>query len=874
MLGTRSRNPSLMRCSLLDSARLPLVALVIALVIVASLPLRLTADEGLFVPATDGVTTAFVGPGIPDDFDATRLAIADVRKSSGRAYRVVVVKASGIDGGAASLLPRIVDRWWEARDTNQFDPAADITIVLDIGDRSVAMDVPPSVLSKAGLDLRTLEREVIDNVFVPRAKDMRYAEGLAEMVTATDRALTTGIADRARAAEAAGIFRTRTLPTAAASLLAAGIIGGFGIQRLRHATRRTAAGHKLAAFKQDVVALSDMLDASQERHRMLPHTDPDFQTPMRGMTRDTYDAVQDAIRRYRERWLSLMEVWDKAQERLASEWFLGTAASDAVITMLDAAEARPPLDEVSAACRGPLDSLENAHETARGLATDLQGDMTHARERLDGLARRGRLAAAFEPVVADAARAAERAAADVEPDPVAARGRLEAARGKLGELATRLDGLEATDDRRGHVAGRIDEVRSRVAARRAEGWLLTEPGADPEPRLATADSEADLAGRLLDAADTETAAMHLGSAEEAIAEAATLLETVAVARARAEELLPALAARLDAVAATQPQAGADLSHLAERYAHSAWGDVADNAAKAHEGTDHGRRLVEEAHAAADPARQHFFRAVAALEEAERQATWAAACVAAIHDRRAELDGLARELPERLQASRNAARALAVTLERQRTDRPRAHERFREAERLVERASDLLRVSQPDPREIDRIIDAAGLAIARGEELAAEDERLAQQATADSDEADGVLRRAAAWYDEGVRADVRSAKAALDAARRFLAQSRYEDAIRAAADASQQARLAYATATAEAERRRERREAERRRRQMEESYSNMTRGAGPWVINLPTGPFTGPEPWRSSTSTTQAPVAGRTTRSAKSGWTRDIATGRW
>lgn len=859
-----------MRCSPLDSAMLPLVAFAV----IASLPLRLTADDELFVPATDGATTVFVGPGIPDDFDVARLAIDAVRKSSGRTYRVVVVKASGVDGGAAALLPRIVDHWWEARDLKQFDPASDITIVLDIGDRSVAMDVPPTLLSKAGLDLRTLEREVIDQVFVPRAKDMRYADGLAEMVSATDRAISKGIADRAQAVEAARIFRTRTLPTAAASLVAAGIVAAFGASRWRHASRRRAASDKLAAFKRDVLALSDVLDDSQERHRMLPHTDPDFQTPMRGMTRDTYDAVQDAIRRYRERWLALMEVWDKAQERLESEWFLGTAASDAVITMLDAAEARPPLDEVSAACRGPLDALEKAHETARELAIGLQGDLTHARERLEGLARRGRSAAAFESVVGEAAGASERAAADVEPDPVAARGRLEAGRGLLRKLATRLDGLEAIDDRRRHAAGRINEVRSNAAARRAEGWLLTEPGADPEPRLATADSETDLAGRLLDAADVETAAMHLARAEEAIAEAVTLLETVAAARARAEELLPALAARLDAVAATRPQADSDLRHVAEHYAHSAWGDVAENAAKADEGIDRGRRLLEEARTAADPARQHFFRAVAALEEAERQATWAAACLIAIHERREELDGLARGLRERLDASHHATRALATTLERQRTDRPRAHERFREAERLVERASDLLRAGQPDPREIDRMIDAAGMAIARGEELAAEDERLAQQATADIDEADGVLRRAAAWYAEGVRADVRSAKAALDSSRRLLAESRYEDALRAAADASRQARLAYATATAEAERRRERREAERRRRQMEESFSNMTRGAGPWVIDLPTGPLTGPSPWRSSTSSTRAPTVERPTCSAESGWSRDIASGRW
>lgn len=840
----------------------------------ATLAARLSADDRPFVPATDGATTVFVGPGVPDDFDVARQAIADAHASSGRRYRGVVVKSSGADGGASSLLPRIVDRWWEARDTKQFNSAADITIAIDIGDRSVAMDVPPSLLSEAGLDLRTVNREVITNIFVPRAKDMRYADGLAEMVLATDRAITTGIADRAARAEAARIFRTRTLPTAAFSLVAAGIVAGLGVQRWRHSARLAMAADKLAAFKRDVVALSDVLDASQERHRMLPHTDPDFQTPMRGATRHAYDAVQDAIGRYRDRWLSLMEVWEKAQERLASEWFLGTAASDAVIAMLDSAEARPPLDEVSAVCRAPLDALESAHETARERASALSADLEGARERLDGLTKRGRSAAAFEPIVAEAAREAMQAADDVEPDPVAARGRLEAARGSLRDLATRLDGIEAIDDRRGHVMRRIDELRNRVTTRRAEGWLLAEPGADPEPWLMTADSEADLAGRLLDAADSDTAVMHLVRAESAVAEAATLLETVAAARAREEELFPVVTGRLESIAVARPPADADLTHLADHYAHASWADVADNAAKADEGIDRGHRLVDEARAAADPARQHFFRAVVELEEADRQAAWALSCLTAIGNRRRELDSLASGLGSRLEASREATRALALLLERQQTDRPRAHERFREAERLIERASDLLRVPRHDPWEIDRIIAAADMAVARGDELAAEDDRLARQAAADTNEADAALRRAAAWYAEGVRADVRSAKTALDAARRLLTQTRYEDAIRTAADASQQARLAYATATAEAEHRRKRREAERHRRQMEESFSSVRRGAGPWVITLPTGPLTGPDPWRETTSS-QPSTGGEESRpSAGSGWNRDIATGRW
>lgn len=857
-------------CMTYDSPPRWRVVLLVALAVGPTLAAR--ADE--FLPALDGTTTVFVQPSVTDDFDVARKAIDAAKAASGRRYRAVVTKSAGATGGAPALLPKIVDRWWEARDLTRFDPAADITIVVDLGDRSVAMDIPPSLLAESGLDMRAVERSVIKMAFVPKAKDMQYADGLAAMVTAADKAITDGIADRIRRAENARTFRTQTLPTAVAAVVAAGILGAFGFLRWRHASRMAKAREALARFKQDVVALSDLLDASQERHRMLPHTDPDFLTPMRGMTRDAYDTVQDAIRRYRERWLSLMETWDRASERLGEEWLLGTDASDDVISLLDAAEARPPLDEVRAACQAPLDALETAHETARELAVGLDADLAAVRSRLDHLAHRGRSAAVFEPTIADAMRAQSLASEDVEPDPIAARGRLEAARGALDRLCDTIDAVEAGDDRRRHVMERIDDVRARAAARRAEGWLLTEPGADPEPRLDQAEREADLAARLLDAADIDHALLRLSVAEEAFADAVTLLESVAAARTRAEELMPSLGARLERIVASRSRAEADRIHLADHYAPSAWSDVADNLAKADEGLAHAKQLLEDASAAAALDTQHYFRAVAELEECERQAAWSESLVTAITERRAELDNLAASLPSRIRTSTDKTAALAIALDRQRTDRARANERCREAERLLEMAGDLMHAPKPDLRQINRVFEAIDTAVARGEELAADDDRLSRQARADIEEADSAIRRASAWYAEGVRADVRPAKAARDSAERLLAQHRYEDAIRAAADASQQARLAYATATAEAERRRQRREAEQRRKQMEEAFVRTSRGAGPWVINLPTGPLAGPTPWRSSGSSSRTVTPPPSSGSSGSGWTRDIATGRW
>jgi hypothetical protein len=822
-------------------------------------------------PATGG-DDVFVS-GVPDHFDAVRAAVRRARERSGRRYRVIVVDASGQATEAGPLLDRLLGRWAEQAEANttDFDPAADVTILLDLGSRSIAMRVPSGLEFSSGLDTATIAAELTGKVFVPRARDKLYDEGLAELVDATENWVDEVRQTDLDRIERRRVFRTRTLPLGLAALGGGSLLAGLLLQRARHARRLRQAREKLAAFKADVVALSDLLDAEQERHRMLPHTDPDFQTPMEGMTRSTYDNVQGSIRRYRERWLALMDVWEKAQERVDSEWFLGTAAADDAVRLLESAAARPPLADVAGECRGPLDALEQAHEKARALAQEVDAAVVAVQQRLDGLSGRGRSAAPYQPTLAEVARGRELAGRDVERDPVAARGRLEELAATLAAMTARVDAVEAADGRRQQAAQQTDEVAAAVRARRAEGWLLAEPGANPDEPLAAAGRDAALAAQLLDAGETDAAVVHLERAEKANAQAAALLESIVAARARAEDLLPRCAARLEALAGRRGQVERGLEQLAAAYAPSSWSDVADNLAKSDEGLSRVATLVAEARAAAESLRQHYFRAVALLEEAVRQEDWVEGCQGAITDRRAELDELRAALPARRDKVRLDLDALEQRLHRQRTDRVRANERCREAGRILEVADDGLAVVKPDLRQVKQLVDAAADTAARAGQLADEDERLARQAAADIEETDAVLRRVAAWYAEGVQVDVRGAGGMLETAKALLGRLQYEDSIKASAEAAQAARTAYAAATAEADRRRLRRQQEIQRRQMEESFSRMSRGAGPWVIQLPGGVFTGPDPWRTLGG---GGIPSTPSRSASSSWSRDISQVKW
>ena len=863
--------------SVLTGWRVAVVVCLIGFLAAWSGPGRTSVAAEGEVPATVNATDeerVFVS-GVRDRFEATRRAVADAKQKSGRDYRVIVVDTTGDAGDAKSLLTRIVDRWREAADSPQsgFDAAADVTILLAMKERLIAMLVPWGLEVSSGLDESTLEAELITKAFVPKAKDGLYDEGVAALIDATEEWVTERRDEQLARAEAARVFRTRTLPLGVAGLAAAGVLGGLAVQWSRHRSRLREAREKLAAFKADVVALSDLLDSQQERHRMLPHMDPDFKTPMQGLTRTAYDDVQGAIRRYRERWLSLMDVWEKAQARLEEERLLGTAAASDVITMLESAEARPPLADVAGECRAPLDALEQAHERARELAATVDQSLAAAREKLAGLVSRGRSQAAYQAAVAAVERARELGGQDVERDPVAARGRLEEATTTLAAMVERVTAVEVADGRRQAAAVATAEAARLVAAKRAEGWLLAEPGANPDERLAVAREADGLATQLLDAGETDAAVTHVDRAEKANAEALTLVENIVAARAKTEDLLPSCAARLSALAGRREQSARALEHLAATYAEKCWADVAENVAKAEEGMTRARALIAEAQAAADPARQHYFRAVALLEEAARQEDWIEACHAAVTDRRAELDQLLAAVPNRLDAGRQRVTALERRLHRQQTDRLRANERCREAGRLLEVAGDSIAAVRPDPRQAAQLVQAGEEAATRAEQLADEDERLAGQAEHELEECDAVIRRVAAWYGEGVQADVRGAAASLETAKSLLERQRYEDSIKTSGEAAQAARAAYAAATAEAERRRIRRQQEIQRRQLEESFSRMSRGAGPWVIQLPGGVFTGPDPWRTMHGggpSMPAPPS----RTAGAGWSRDVAQVGW
>lgn len=194
--------------------------------------------------------------------------------------------------------------------------------------------------------------------------------------------------------------QTHTLPIVVMMILVLVGIAGLVLLYRRRRELQAAVEAQFQGFREKAMALMDQLDALRERHRALPSTDPDFTAPMSGSTLTFYHAVETDLNVLWERWLEVMELWDRAQKLVRSSSFLAVRRVEEARKLLDQGQVDELLRQ-SAACKERLDRLNRAHEVAReALAAGRQAlaELSHSLEdggrgradsRPDGLSRFG-----------------------------------------------------------------------------------------------------------------------------------------------------------------------------------------------------------------------------------------------------------------------------------------------------------------------------------------------------------------------------------------------------------------------------------------------------------------------------------------------------
>ena len=163
-------------------------------------------------------------------------------------------------------------------------------------------------------------------------------------------------------------------------MLALGLLGlvAFALFYWRKRKLQDSVETQFRSFRERAVALMDQLDGLRQRHKTLTATDPDFKVPMTGATLALYNQVSRELDGLWERWLKLMEIWDKAQKHIRAGTGLATKPTEEARRLLAGGE----VDELvrqSTACKEQLDHLNQGHEDARANLAAARAELAAAR---------------------------------------------------------------------------------------------------------------------------------------------------------------------------------------------------------------------------------------------------------------------------------------------------------------------------------------------------------------------------------------------------------------------------------------------------------------------------------------------------------------
>ncbi len=784
--------------------------------------LTVNAAAAQSIPTFTGERLYLVSVPEPGTYLPLADEIAAVEKNAPERYYVVVANDLGSKEAAREYLDRVLSTWLiqAQRDNLTFAPGRAVLVVVDLKNQQIAMRVGSELQDRHKLRDDAVKENLTNPLFVPHAREGDVKGGLKALIEGTDRWIAQREGRNVAGSKAAAPVGSKDSPTnkGGASTatppggpvttlpgtqswlpwllglpLAAGIIGAYAYHRL---TRRKAA-RELQAYKDQVMAVSDRLDALKERHKMLTYLDEDYKTPMEGETRSLYDQAGSAIERFRVRWLKLMDAWGKADELVKSEAAFRTKKLKEARRILSEAGAPTELSSIEKECAEPLDRLEAAHQQVDAALQEAVGQREGVLGQLRQLQEVNLPTGPYQYELNAAGELVEKTRAQRNSDPIDAESLIAAAREKLRALAEWTAEIMKHFRGAGEAEGRLTDADGFAKAKRAEGFVLQEREGNPEPHLDAGRTALARARKSLDLAEAVPAGEDVRLAVEAADLARQVVQRHVEAKAYCAEQRPARLAQSRAIADRYHQAAQVQADLRREFAENSWKGVADNLHETQQlmtGTEQALTAADED---CDPHRQHYMRARAALEAAARMSDHADQLLDALSHRLTELRALRGKCEAELGKCQSDARRVDHLLRTHTEDRPRAALRLRSAVALLDQ---LLADSRLVPADWVRISSRLGEVqadLARAEQYAREDIQLAQQAASEILETERALRSARGATHFGFGADLSAAQLQLQQAQARLSSQDYEESIALANAAEHAARAALHAAAEQA-----------------------------------------------------------------------------
>ncbi len=579
-----------------------------------------------------------------------------------------------------------------------------------------------------------------------------------------------------------------------------GGLATMGWMWIKHKMRRGEVEKELDQFKEKVVRSGDIMDGLRSKHKKLPAIDEDFTVPMEGATRDEYDAVEAVLDNYRDKWLELMDMWDKVQELVETEGTGRKAQFEQAKELLKDTGKIAELAALESECKQRLARLENAHEDARDAVSKVEGLSEELIGELDAIEQREYAPDPYQTEMDSVAELTDEGKGRIDADPLTATQTLTNAREQLETLLQRTrDVLKCEDDAR-ELDKKVEELEARVATMRKDGFLFAEPEASPDGLTKDCSGLREELKLHLNRGAVDTANRALDAMTRRIDEVTAILDTSVEMRDNARTLLEERRAALRRLLDEAATAQLEEKHLEKNYPVDTWQGVIDNLESARGMVATMSELLNEAEAAIAHDKQHYVRAMHLLTEVQQREAEVSETIGEVAKRRQYLDKQRDDCKQRISRIESEADRIGRMLQESRADRDLCNNRYRMAR---DRVQEILRSTKLDPTDWPYVatkVEETGADFQRVEELFNQDLQLYGQAQGEIAQAEQEIRKARSFYRAGVSADLSRASGILLDASRALSNQDYERAVQHANQAQQSARDALTSARSKMERR--------------------------------------------------------------------------
>ena len=778
--------------------------------------------------------------------------IAELEQSGDETYYVVVVESSGSGPTATKdYTDRLHEHWLQqaARKSIPFDTQRSLLVVLAIQNRQISVKAGQSLLQDYGFNGVTIDQQLVQPYFIPMAKAGNYPAAVNALLKQINSRIIARDQSKAPPTVISQSLAVPKTPPATAKPLAVPslttstdvpqtthesppsflrhvatsptYIAGTGISlglltllilRIMHLRVRKPFEIKKANFRQHVVDLSDDIDSLRERHRKLPFTDKDYTEPMIGETLAMYDGIQTSLETLRQRWLELMDVWDKVDALKKQEHFFGRSALLEASKLLDTVPVSDVENSLNEQCVKTLDRLEDAHEHVQRFDKSLDEDLLRIQKQLSELQNVQLATEPYQPSLEKVTELRTLAAKFTVPDPIGSQTIQTNAQEVLRSVGSLTERI--LQHRRGidELLGKLNTVTVRLASLRNTGMKFCEDGSDPSPVFPTIQHHGEECLKLLNLADADTAAEHLKQGFELAAQsqAAIQLQVDSQEFCRREIALRTNEQRqLEAQLKTLNSV---FTALDSEFAPTSWIAVANLQSASSDAVSHASVILSDATLAGSDSVQHYQRAAAALRQLKQLQSDTSIRIASGDQRLQQLRKIRSDATAELNQLQQYRARVASLLQSSTADRTTANHRFRDAETSLQQVAQVAAQSRADWPQIADLLRSIRDDISTSEQMAKEDIRLAAKAAQKIMSAQRELRQAESFYRSGFRADVSAVKPQLQTAQQALDNQNYERAIEMASAVIAGSRREIRDAEYAANERERRRDRERRDRE--------------------------------------------------------------